>query len=415
MTKGLFSCALGIGVLGACAVAVAAAAAPTHADLRQLETQLQQERAAQQENRRKAEALSQEVADVQKRMIALAKTVQSKEEALSTLEERRDDLSEREKALQKSLALTDAQIVRLVSGLQTAALRPRELLWLSPNGPVDLLRGQALMRDTLPMVSRTNDKLRADLAELTRVRSSLQSQILEIKTTTAQLSERTEQMDRLLQQKALLQAQYDASHQQAKQRAQTLAAQASDLKDLLKKLEEEQRRRAELKRQERMQATRRLVEHSGRLRPGQSTHLMPRDTSYLTGSGAPQNAFEKSRGLLKYPARGQVIQVFGEATASGAHTKGITLKARPSAHVVAPFDGTVLFAGPFKNYGQLMIIDNGDDYMTLLAGMDRMNVGVGQEVLTGEPVGVLKESNPTLYIEIRKGGQPVDPQPWFAA
>lgn len=409
----LLRCVTMVAVLSSVVLSsVAVKAAPTRADLRQLETQLRQERATQQESRRKADALSQEVKDVQQRMIALAKTVQTKEEALSDLEQRRDQLEKREKELEQKMALTDAQVVQLVSGLQTMALRPRELLWISSQGQVSLLRGQALMRDVLPTVAHTNDKVRSDLAELTQVRSELQSQILEIKTTTAQLSERTEQMDRLLQQKALLQAQYDVSHQQAKQRAETLAVQASDLKDLLQKLEAEQKRRAELKRQERMQTTRRLVERSSRLRPGQSTHLMPRDSVFVNDTTT--GLFEKSRGSLQLPARGQIVQAFGETTSSGAHTKGITLKARPAAHVVAPFDGTVLFAGPFKNYGQLMIIDNGDEYMTLLAGMERMNVGVGQEILTGEPIGVLKKGNPTLYIEIRKSGQPIDPQPWFA-
>ena len=91
----------------------------------------------------------------------------------------------------------------------------------------------------------------------------------------------------------------------------------------------------------------------------------------------------------------------------------MTIKARAGAHVIAPFDGTVLFAGPFKNYGQLLIIDNGNNYLTLLAGMERIDTNVGQEVLAGEPIGQMKESNPDLYIEIRKDGQPVDPAPWF--
>ena len=82
--------------------------------------------------------------------------------------------------------------------------------------------------------------------------------------------------------------------------------------------------------------------------------------------------------------------------------------------MIAPFDGSVLFSGPFKNYGHLLIIDNGDNYLTLLAGMAKSYVGVGQDILAGEPVGVTRPQNPTLYIEIRKDGIAVNPRPWFS-
>ena len=98
----------------------------------------------------------------------------------------------------------------------------------------------------------------------------------------------------------------------------------------------------------------------------------------------------------------------------GAHAKGITITGRPAARVIAPFDGTVLFAGPFKDYGQLIILDHGDNYLTLLAGMDTINPVVGQQVLAGEPIGQVKESKPNLYIEIRRDGQAIDPTSWFS-
>ena len=101
-------------------------------------------------------------------------------------------------------------------------------------------------------------------------------------------------------------------------------------------------------------------------------------------------------------------------TVSGAHTKGITITGRPSARVSAPFDGTILFAGPFKNYGELVIIDHGDNYVSLLAGMEQLSTSVGQNVLAGEPIGQVKAGKPELYVEIRKDGQVVDPLPWFA-
>ena len=95
------------------------------------------------------------------------------------------------------------------------------------------------------------------------------------------------------------------------------------------------------------------------------------------------------------------------------HAKGIILKTRPMAQITTPYDGTVLFAGPFQNYGQLLIIDHGDEYLTVLAGLDRMEVTVGQEVLAGEPIGAMSNNYTDLYLEIRYRGQAVDPEPWF--
>ena len=97
----------------------------------------------------------------------------------------------------------------------------------------------------------------------------------------------------------------------------------------------------------------------------------------------------------------------------GVHAKGITLKTRANARVTTPYDGTVLFAGPFQNYGQLVIIDHGDEYLSVLSGFGGMDVAVGQEVLAGEPIGSMGQSNTNLYLEMRYRGQAIDPEPWF--
>ncbi len=93
--------------------------------------------------------------------------------------------------------------------------------------------------------------------------------------------------------------------------------------------------------------------------------------------------------------------------------KGMSIEGRVNAQVVAPYDGVVLFSGPFKSYGQLLIIDNGDSYVTLLAGMERIYASVGQELVSGEPVGTLGSKNTSLYVEIRKDGTALNPRPWF--
>jgi septal ring factor EnvC (AmiA/AmiB activator) len=128
------------------------------------------------------------------------------------------------------------------------------------------------------------------------------------------------------------------------------------------------------------------------------------------------------------PANGREIRAFGEADGLGGTAQGISLATRASAQVSSPSDGWVVYAGPFRSYGQLLIINAGDGYHVLLAGMERIDVRLGQFVLAGEPVAAMASqrlasvgatgvgvSQPVLYIEFRKDGTSIDPAPWWAA
>ncbi len=127
--------------------------------------------------------------------------------------------------------------------------------------------------------------------------------------------------------------------------------------------------------------------------------------------------FPDAGASLRMPARGRVVRRYGQAGGTEGTSKGINIKARNGAQVVAPYDGQVVYAGPFRRYGQILIIEHGGRYHTLLAGLDRIDAVVGQWLLAGEPVGTLgspQNGNPELYFELRRGGQPINPLPWMA-
>lgn len=127
------------------------------------------------------------------------------------------------------------------------------------------------------------------------------------------------------------------------------------------------------------------------------------------------------------PVNGVKLRNFGAPDGNGGTERGLTVATRAGAQVTAPADGWVVYAGPFRSYGQLLILNAGGGYHILLAGMDRISVDLGQFVLAGEPVAVMGSgshiaailasgsSQPVLYIEFRKNGTPVDPDPWWAA
>jgi septal ring factor EnvC (AmiA/AmiB activator) len=142
---------------------------------------------------------------------------------------------------------------------------------------------------------------------------------------------------------------------------------------------------------------------------------------------SPAIAFASAKGLFKLPVNGTKIHEFGSSDGSGGVEKGISLATHPGAQVTTPCDGWVVYAGPFRSYGQLLILNAGGGYHVLIAGMERISVNIGQFVLTGEPVATMgttsqvasilaaNASQPVLYVEFRKDGTPIDPGPWWAA
>ncbi|MBR0668254.1 peptidoglycan DD-metalloendopeptidase family protein [Roseomonas hellenica] len=118
------------------------------------------------------------------------------------------------------------------------------------------------------------------------------------------------------------------------------------------------------------------------------------------------------------PVAGRIARDFGDATDAGP-ARGVTISAPPGARVVSPCAGRAVFSGPFRSYGQLLIVDCGEGNHVVLAGFDRLDAATGARLLPGEPVGVMGDGGPagrpSLYLELRRNGHPADPRPWLAA
>jgi septal ring factor EnvC (AmiA/AmiB activator) len=117
------------------------------------------------------------------------------------------------------------------------------------------------------------------------------------------------------------------------------------------------------------------------------------------------------------PAAGEVVRRFGQTSAAGT-AAGMTIRTRPGAQVLAPSAATISYAGPFRGYGNVLILDVGNDYAVVLTGSSSLLATAGQRVLAGQPVAEMgrdASSAPELYVEVRRSGQPVDPGRWLAA
>jgi septal ring factor EnvC (AmiA/AmiB activator) len=227
-------------------------------------------------------------------------------------------------------------------------------------------------------------------------------------------------MTLLVQERQKRQADAETALAAERGRAAALARQADNLKDLIARMEQQVPASARAAASAAAAATSRAEGE----KPAGGTKLAAlQDPGRLT----PAIAFATAKGVLPFPVNGIKVRRFGDSDGLGGQEKGLTIASRPGAQVTAPCDGWVVYAGPFRSYGQLLILNAGGGYHVLLAGMERISVDLGQFVLTGEPVAMMGggpqtaaavatgSSQPVLYVEFRKDGAPVDPSPWWAA
>ncbi|MDF3075452.1 MAG: hypothetical protein K0S54_3119 [Alphaproteobacteria bacterium] len=173
-------------------------------------------------------------------------------------------------------------------------------------------------------------------------------------------------------------------------------AQARDLRELIEKLDADRKQREEVAKRSRSAAAAKLS-----IPPPPPGHLAM--------------TFTAAKGKLPLPARGTIAKRFNESE-TGPFARGIVVETRQRAAVVAPHDGQVVYAGEFRGYGLVLILEHGEGYHFLLAGLSRIDCAAGQWVLAGEPVGVMGSAgaeSQRLYIELRRQGHPMDPLSWL--
>ncbi len=414
--------------LTAASAAVAEPSASPKDDLSRIEQSLKAEQKRHEELKRKSEALTRDLQTVKKKMVNAASTVQRHEQDLTRLENRLGDLQKQQRALQLKIDRRGDQMVTVVAALQRLAWRPTEALIAQPTPPSDTVRSAILLRTAVPVIEASARDLRSDLDKLSTVRAQVKGQKDRIAAVTSDLAQTHAELKQLYADKGTMQQQTEQASDEAAQRMQSLVREASDLKDLIAKLEAERARQREAARltaierarQEREAAQKaaaaaHTAEEKARVLAAEQKATRDRERRTAAIPQAPKG-FDQTRGRLPLPVVGEVTQQYGQMTKAGIHAKGITLETRRRAQVTTPYDGVVLFAGPFRGYGQLLIIEYGDGYHILLAGMDRIDAAVGQSLLAGEPVGVMTDaSSPELYVELRHDGQPINPLPWLTA
>jgi len=339
-------------------------------------------------------------------LIDTATRVRDVETKATTTEARLKPLDGQERTIRASLDSRRGVIGEVLAALQRIGRRPPPALIASPEDALQSVRTAMVLGAVLPEMRDQVASLAHDLANLVTVRKQIAAERDTLKQELASLGDERTRMSALIGERQKQQAEREQALAAERSRAADLAKQADNLKDLIAKLEQGQ-----------TPATRAA-------RGDQPSSL---SAQHDPGRLAPAVAFASLRGHVPNPVNGVKLKVFGDPDGMGGSEKGVSIATRAGAQVTAPADGWVVYAGPFRSYGQLLILNVGGGYHVLLAGMDRISVDLGQFVLTGEPVAAMGNgsqiaavlatgsSQPVLYVELRKDGTPVDPGPWWAS
>ena len=378
-------------------------------DLKALRQQQQKSTETEAEIKRQIEEIGNDRRKLNQALIDSAAKLREVESKVADTDTRLTPLDAQESTIRTSLAGRRGVIGEVLAALQRIGRRPPPALIASPAGALPAVRTASVLGAVLPEMRDQVAALAADLSSLLAVRKKIDDERDTLKQQLASLGGERTRMTALVDERQKQEAEREKALMAERTRATDLAKQAGTLKDLIAKLEQG------------------LDPATRAAREAARGEQRPLSTLQDPGRMAPSVAFASLRGRVPIPVNGVKLKVFGDSDGTGGTEKGASIATRAGAQVTAPADGWVVYAGPFRSYGQLLILNVGGGYHVLLAGMDRISVDLGQFVLTGEPVAVMGNgsqiaailatgsSQPVLYDELRKDGTPVDPGPWWAS
>ena len=384
------------------------------ADLEEVEATLQL-------SRERIDALKAEIAEMEgdrtrqnAALIAAGQRVKLAEIEVADVEERLSNLIVEELEVRGRLDGADAEIANVLAALERISLNPPPALIVDPTDALGSARGAMLIAAIVPQLRARADAVGGDLKALMLIK------------------------EQALTEEATLKANYAVLEEEQLRIATLIAARKQGIEEVGAALDAEEQAAVDLA--ERASTLRELIDALS-VRANQtttaSTPTTP-DTPQLSAQAIalafanlartePAVPFPMARGYLAQPANGVTVVQFGAGDGFGGIAQGQSIVTRADAQVVAPADGWVLYKGPYLNYGQIVILNTGQGYTALLAGLDTISVDIGQFVLMGEPLGTMGSrtigrtvttnagnAQPTLYIELRQNNEPIDPEGWWA-
>jgi septal ring factor EnvC (AmiA/AmiB activator) len=443
-------------------------------ELEILRSDLEQRKAAETRIKAEVEAITDDRKKFGQALIDTAARLKAIEGRISAAETRLKPLDGREAEIRRSLDTRQAILAEVLSAAARLSRRPAPAIMLKPDDALDSVRSAMLLGAVVPELRQEAETLVADLTELGRVRRDIEEERKSLAENQSDLVSERVRLTALIDERQRRQSEREKTLEGERGRAQALAKQVQTVSELVVRIEkdielarvaaEEARRKAMIeavkreveaaklaaeaeaarKRADAEAAKRNAAAETAKLRAEAEVAKREAEAAKRDALAAKQKveaqkvaaisdpnritpalSFAEAKGRLALPVAGTRIREYGASDGAGGIEKGIQLSTRQGAQVTAPCDGWVVYAGLFRSYGRLLIINGGGGYHVLLAGMEHITVELGQFVLAGEPVAVMAGGTqtaamaaqavpPVLYIEFRKDGNSIDPAPWWA-
>lgn len=388
-----------------------------------------------------------ERAQINARLIETGDLIKQSEAQLTVIEQRTAELEAQESIIRGSLEQKHGSIATLLAAMQRMGRNPPPVMVTRPEDALSMVRSAMLLAFTFPEMRSQALALADQLNDLVRVMTNIRAEGDKLKIETARLSDARTKLASLMETKRQSLSERQDELAQVRKAASEISRSVTDLNELIGKLDKAVSEKTNLgayEKQLEADAARQAALTPPAAVPGAgdaaaapikpkaaedalpSITLAPGDRLAMAAPGRIQPAipFATAKGRLPLPAQGRRVLSFGEKTQT-SRSQGIVIETRHGAQITAPNDGWVMYAGEFRSYGQILIINGGGGYNVLLAGLSQIDVQVGQFVLAGEPIGTMtlqskslqaksQDNAPVLYVEFRKDQRPIDPDPWWA-
>ena len=351
-------------------------------------------RAAAEAAAREAEAAAAEESGLARQRVAMAARVQEAERALEEAEQRKQRAETAAAAAHGEAATRAAALAPMMPAMRRLALWPAETLLAQPAPPEEALRGLLVLQGMARQIRAEAEELRLANAEAERHARIASTEAMVVAAAEAELRQAANALDEEITETRLREREARATQRAEAARAQEALARANDLQEMLTALEREQARQAAL-------AAARARQEARQARPASPVVMPPQ----IAAPDQPRPA----------PVPGRVSLAFGQRGEAGP-MRGVTFSTSGGARVVSPCSGRAVFAGPFRRFGQIIILECGPGLHLVLAGFEALDTEAGAGLLAGEAlgrVGVGADGRGALYLELRRNGQVVDPMPWL--
>ncbi len=342
-------------------------------------TQQVLQQSKQQEAKLQKELASSEsdLRTMRSRATDLAASLQKTEASATRAERELGTVNSELTQTEKEFAARKKEYAHTIASLLRMRQLPPTAMFSSKGSTTELMRTSSVLQNTNDALAARATALRKEAERL----NSLKRQVGERKKVVAReqatLGEKQKQLASELSTRQRLQQKLARDHTAAKAQVNKLSRESASLQELIGKLE-------------------------------RAPQIARKTTP------APAASLGSARGRAQLPVVGALLHAFGEKRNANETYRGLVLSARPGATVVAPYAGEVVFTGPFMNYGRMVLLKHGDGFISLLAGLGDISVGLNQQLNKGEPIGIMSGAKPSLYVELREKSKPIDPSTWFA-